>query len=166
MSSIQAVTPDGIASLVAKLAGLRWSWSLAEIDQTLARSGWRRATELQEHGAVLSVGNDSVSGYADLQVRDGVAVQLRFMLTRGARAADGDDVRRDVFATVARVATEAVGPPSARIPGAKPEVRWEVSSGVLQTVDNGTFVEVSLLARHWLDWLDEMADEENEGDDW
>ncbi|GAB2934370.1 hypothetical protein GCM10027280_22710 [Micromonospora polyrhachis] len=157
MDPARALTPEQLVGLTGKLAGLRWSWSVAELDRALTELGWSVAAGPTRSGVVLRVGLAPVTDYAELSFSGPAATVLSAMVTAGAVGESEEAVafRRDAFATAVRAVGAVLGAPADRRPGPAPEVRWAAASGILRVRDGGVFVELALLSPEYATSLDE-----------
>lgn len=148
MDPARALTPEQLMELTGKLAGLRWSWSVTELDQALAALRWPVAAGPTRSGVVLRVGLAPVTDYAELSFSGPAATIFSVMVTAGAIGESEAAVafRRDAFVTAVRAVGTVLGAPADRRPGPAPEVRWAAASGLVRVRDGGVFVELALLS--------------------
>lgn len=118
-----------LADLATRLRDLDWSWELSEVPELAAEFGWRVVANnpnwvMLDTG--LGVGSGKVHG------EDGNAVRIETRLTDFVEEdAAGTARLRMAFAEMTGALTEALGAPTARIPGRWPQIRW---AGPAQTV--------------------------------
>ncbi|MFE6923276.1 DUF6301 family protein [Nocardia sp. NPDC057663] len=111
-----------LTDLAAGLRDLDWSWDLADVPELAARFGWRAVLSRPNWVMLdtgLGVGSGKVHG------ADGKAVRIETRLTDFVEEdAAGTERIRTAFAEMAGVLTDALGAPTARIPGEWPQIRW------------------------------------------
>jgi hypothetical protein len=158
----RVLSTEQIAELAGRLAGLRWSWSVDELDRVVEELGWTVAAAPQgpSHSAVLRTGLP-IDGLADLVLgRDGageLVVRLSEPVEPDSPQAPADN--RDAFALSARAVTTVAGEPVDRRPGETPEVRWQASSGVLRVTQGVLYVELALMSASYSESRDSRSTE-------
>ncbi|GAB3160512.1 hypothetical protein GCM10027290_66640 [Micromonospora sonneratiae] len=163
MNSAHVLTPAQLVEVTSKLAGLRWSWSTAEVDRVVAELGWPVAAGPTASGVVLRVGFAPVTDFAELAFAGEAATIFSVMVTSGAvgESPDATAFRRDAFVAAVQAVGTVLGEPTDRRPGDRPEVRWLAPSGIIRVRDGGVFVELALLSARYAATLDEWSAEES-----
>lgn len=143
-----SLTPEQIAVVARRFVAIRWSWSAAEIDRVLAELGWSRIKEDGPRRPSVLARTGLPTGAATVMCSGDVALSIGLAVTRAAEGADSavTAVRRDALYTASNAVTSVAGDPAERRPGARPEVRWLVSSGTVRVRDDGDRVELALLS--------------------
>jgi hypothetical protein len=158
VDSWRRLAPEELARLARALGSLRWSWSVAEVDRVLSGLGWQVAAGPSEAGLVARTGLAPFDGLAEIGFDGGgtLVTDISVPLTDGTpeESDAATDFRRDAFAAAARVLTGEFGAPAQRLPGAAPEIRWAVASGVGRLRDDGVFVSLALLSKAYARALD------------
>jgi hypothetical protein len=145
--------------LFRTLADTRWSWTEADVDEVAARLGW---TPVRRTERIVST--DTGLPLADPTARfqnDGAGgIDLvRLMVTPfaandpAARAAVDDS-----FAALTTTATAVLGPPTRRLPGAFPAVRWRGPAATIVLTASPSAVELEWADNAYLDRMDEVND--------
>lgn len=111
-----------IAELGTRLQSLNWSWLVADGPRLATEFGWR-VVHSDANWVMLDTGFGLGSG--EIRGRNGKAEVIEVRVTDFAEeSATGRERIRDAFAALGESLTEALGEPTARIPGEFPQLRW------------------------------------------
>ena len=172
MDSWRSLPPGQLAELARALGGLRWSWSVTDVDAVLAHLGWTVAAGPTDACVIARTGFAPSDGLAEIgfDIDGRTVTDIRVPLTDAAGGGDrrATDVLRDEFAAAARVLTDELGAPAQRRPGPRPEIRWAVAGGIVRLLASSVVVSLSLLSTAYAEAidaqrvLDEVEDDEDE----
>jgi hypothetical protein len=148
MTEWRALTDDEIVELATRLRSLAWPSPLDDVPQLVAGFGWKVITTRSEW-VMLDTGFGMGSG--KVRARDGMAMELMVRVTDFvAEEAAGRARVLDQFVRMFTALTGGIGAPTARIPGASPEIRWGGAQASLVLRDLEVAVELALIANSWL----------------
>ncbi|AVH20691.1 hypothetical protein IU412_19350 [Nocardia cyriacigeorgica] len=129
MTQWQAMTGTEIAELGTRLRSLAWSWQVADGPALATEFGWR-VLHSDANWVMLDTGFGLGSG--EIRGKDGRAEVIEVRVTDFAEESPAGRERiRDAFAALGEALTEALGAPTARVPGEFPQLRW---AGAEQTL--------------------------------
>ncbi|MBF6425727.1 hypothetical protein IU440_13625 [Nocardia cyriacigeorgica] len=118
----RAMPGTDIAELGARLRSLTWSWQVTDGPQLATDFGWR-VLHSDANWVMLDTGFGLGSG--EIRGKEGKAEVIEVRVTDFAEESDAGRERvRDAFAALGEALTEALGAPTARIPGEFPQLRW------------------------------------------
>ncbi|MFI6997691.1 DUF6301 family protein [Nocardia sp. NPDC050175] len=158
MTEWHALTDVEIVELVSRLRSLDWSWRLDDAERLASAMGW---TVVTARGNWVMLDSGFGAGSAKLTGRDGQVGEIEVQVASDDEAEPGQT--RDAFAGMVAALSGAFGEPTARIPGAVPEIRWAGAETTLVLRDPGTTLELFLMANSWLADHDETVDLEEQG---
>jgi Family of unknown function (DUF6301) len=142
MPASRMMPDEYVGDAVARLSGIRWSWSIADIDQLIAQLRWSLERPAAHGVAYLRTTYATNYGMAMVMYRQDRADSIVLPLTERLEHRFPD--RIDAFAAVVAAATQVAGPPPDRRPGRRPRVWWSAANGLLGVGDNGSFIDLEL----------------------
>jgi Family of unknown function (DUF6301) len=154
--SWKAASAEQVAGLIRAWQEVHWSWGVTEVDRLVSPLGWRTGRR-SEHRVELDTGLDVGGGYGSVLFHGG---RISRLTVRVCDVADEEDLEaraflRDAFAGTVRAATQVLGPPTAYMPGAIPEVRWRFAPVTVRVEEVRVAVNVVLAETAYVDWEDE-----------
>ena len=142
MTARAALDKDALRSLLTTIRDTSWSWREADVPALAARFGWDSIELMPDLGAVVDPGHGLGSK----------AFRLAF-----DNYADGQVFLSDVFADALAVATEVLGAPTSRKPGARPEARWRGDQATLILTTMSVGVTLTWASTAFQDHWDTLA---------
>ncbi|WP_280234054.1 DUF6301 family protein [Nocardia cyriacigeorgica] len=159
MTEWRALSEGEVTDLATRLRSLEWSWQVADGPELAERFGWRVLLSEPEW-VLLDTGLGTGSGEIRGEEEKAVAIEVR--VTEFADATERARTR-DAFALMADALTDALGAPSARIPGEFPQIRWAGAESTLVLQDMAVSVVLTLVTNARLAADDRNAELEEQG---
>jgi hypothetical protein len=142
MPEVRIMPAEYVADAVARLSGIRWSWSMADLDQLIAQLGWSLERPAAHGVAFLQTTYSTSCGMAMVMYRQARANKVVVPVTTELETRFPDRVH--AFAHAVAAAADLLGPSPDPRPGRWPEVWWPAPSGLVGVGDNGSFIDLEL----------------------
>ena len=159
MTARAALDKDALRSLLTTIRDTSWSWREADVPALAARFGWDSIELMPDLGAVVDPGHGLGSKAFRLAFDKGQVdrITMRISSLVGKNDADGQVFLSDVFADALAVATEVLGAPTSRKPGARPEARWRGDQATLILTTMSVGVTLTWASTAFQDHWDTLA---------
>ncbi len=142
MPEVRMMPAEYVADAASRLSGIRWSWSMADLDQLIAQLGWSLERPAAHGFAFLQTTYSTSGGMAMVMYRQDRAESVVVPVTTELETRFPDRV--GAFAHAVAAAADVLGPPRDRRPGRRPRVWWPAPGGLVGVGDNGSFVDLEL----------------------
>ena len=159
MTTHHVLDKDALRSLLATIKDTSWSWQESDVPALAARFGWSKPRIVAGSGAFVDPGHGLGSKAYRMSFGDAGRVNI-ITLRISSKVAEDDAAGQvflsDVFADAAAVAAEILGPPTARTPGKRPEIRWRGEESTLILTQLSVAVQLSWASNEYQDYWDAL----------
>lgn len=154
----RVIEPATLDALLVTLRDTRWSWTADEVPDLANRLGWSLVEMIEGKGAVADASwgvndNQVMLSFTGDQVND---VSMRVTDTALPESAQSQAFTQDAFADVTAAATRLFGPPTHRLKGDQPEVRWRGDDTTISITNTGPAVTIDWATNDYQDHWDEV----------
>lgn len=158
MTAHQTLDSDALRTLLSGIKDTSWSWREQDVPALAARFGWDALELIPGTGAVVDPGYGLGNKAYRMTFDNGDVHKITMRISSKAAKDDaaGQVFLGDVFADTAAMATEILGAPTARTPGARPEIRWRGKESTLILKQLGIGVTLSWASNGWQDHWDAL----------
>ncbi|XVQ11424.1 DUF6301 family protein [Spirillospora sp. CA-255316] len=131
-----AVAGEQVADLATRLSEFDWSWAARDLPDTADVFGWQIDHRVEGVTEITSQYSDGV-GTALIDVKGMVEI-ISLPISRffDREVAEERVQLHDAFAYTANFVIDSMGPPTRRVPGVSPEVRWRGPDATVMVTHN------------------------------
>jgi hypothetical protein len=152
------IDPAILQTLLVTLRDARWGWTSGEVPRLATLLDWSLVETIDGKGAVAdagwNVGDEEIElSFTGERVND---ITMRVTDTALPRSAQSQEFTQDAFAAVSAAATRLLGPPTSRIKGSHPQVRWRGDDTTISVTNTGPAVTIGWATNAYQDHWDRV----------
>ncbi|GLZ03004.1 hypothetical protein Acsp03_04710 [Actinomadura sp. NBRC 104412] len=153
MSDFRRLSDQELADMALRLRALEWPRDPDDVPAIAAAFDWT-VESLREMGARLGTRFGIATG--NFEFEEGRAVHVRAAVCSDIDRESAEERAwlQDVFAESVEAVSAALGPPTHRLPGETPEVRWRGENSTVSVLKYSVIVDIALSTNEYIDEYD------------